>query len=231
MATKKRTSSNPVVAARAAQLREVQTQVNLLRGALHELAVTMSASMLPFHRDAWPGGDDPEIHVTVMKRLIDLAEIVHGVGVAAEHLGDVDTRACARQARRVALRYGRGGEGRFGPSGHRGAAEAKDFLLELIQRTLDDPAHAADLQDAFAEALVSWFFLQPQGGGGPFELTIGLKWSRIRSVLKATLVAALGDASPADLRDPEKVIKTVWRALGASSDVVRNFFSYRDHRN
>jgi len=72
--------------------------------------------------------------------------------------------------------------------------------------------------------------MEAQGDGGAHELTVGLKWTRNPIAMDAGILATLKRTPAADLPDPEKVIKIVWRALGASSAVVHNLFSYRDHR-
>ena len=222
----------PTAASRAKKLAAVRMQINLLRSALLDLALSMNARVYPLDETAWPKVDDPDAHVMAMKRLRHLAEIVHAIGFAVDHITELDMKPATAYARHCVLKFGgKPAKGWSKPLGRTGTAPAKDRLLKLVEAAAAQATmKGASPVEAITDALFRWFHRECGTDVGAGELIRDLKCNIYSSNFETTLKGALAFTGNAALIDPEDVILKVWKALGARPAVLKNFFSYIDHR-
>jgi len=221
----------PSAVSRDKKLAEVRMHINLLRSALLDLALSMNAEPLPFDETAWPNVDDPGLHVLAMKRLKYLAEIVHAIGFAVQHITDLDMKPATAYARHCVLKFGgKPAKGWSKPLGRAGTAPAKEALLELVRAARAQATkQGVTPTDAIAKALYRWFCWDCGTDVGAGELIKDLQVDIYSGDFEEQLQSALvvGDA---EHDDAEEVILRVWKELGAPLAVLKNFFSYKDQR-
>ena len=222
----------PTAVSRDKKLAEVRTKINLLRSALLDLAWSMNGHHYPLDETAWPNVNDPDLHVLAMKRLKYLAEIVHVIGFAVDHITELDMKPATAYARHCVLKFGgKPAKGWSKPLGRAGTAPAKDALLERVRAAAEQATmKGASPAEAIAEALIRWFRWDCGTDVGAGELIRDLKVDIYSNNFKKTLNNALVSVDNTARIDPEDVILKVWKALGASPAFLKNFFSYKDQQ-
>ncbi len=237
MASRKGSVPKKQLGSHADKLAEVNQHVNELRAALFELADEMNAKLISgngaYREDAspWPYAEDTDDYVLAMKRVRDLARIAYAFGTWVRKVNRADVREFAFHTRIIRVSLGdSAADANYPPAGKRRSAEAKDRLVKDAKSAVSRGDTNAKKREELLEMFVRWFWVNGYSSAETRALTNELELKPYLPNFRSVLQRAIDQIDASNLKRPEKVIETVWAQLGASPNMVRNLFSYKNKR-